>query len=250
MKKIFILVVTVLLQIDTAMAQDGYRPLLEEGKVWKYNYNNGRKQYMKSLKISSDTIIGDYTYKKITDVSSQNIEMVLREEEKKVYCRYLHHDTEILLYDFGKNTGDIISKEEKYGEIVILKVMSVKTIMVGSNSFRGMEVREYHVPEGTPEEKLSEYGYEKGWWIEGIGSYKGLDSPIGYPGNYYTFYECQIGDETFGQIELFGFVTNIMPLKSSKTNSKKNVVFDLNGHIVQLQQKGIYIQNGKKIQIK
>lgn len=245
MRKIFMLVLTVLLQVDTAMPQDGYRPLLEEGKILKYNYNNGRKQYMKSLKISNDTIIG-YTYKKIIDISSQSIEMMLREEGKKVYCRYPSHDAEILLYDFGKDTGDIISKEEKYGETVILKVMSVKNIMVGSNSFRGMEIHEYHVPEGTPEEKLSEYCHEKGWWVEGIGSYKGLDSPIDYPGNYFTFYECQIGNETFGQTELFGFVTYIKPLKSSKIDSKKNVIFNLFGHIVQLPQKEIYIQNGKK----
>lgn len=250
MKRILFLIVIVLLQIDTAMAQDGYRPLLEEGKIWKYNYNNGKNQYMKSLKICNDTIIGDYTYKKIMDVSSQSIDMVLREEGKKVYCCYPRHDTEILLYDFGKNAGDIISKEEKYGETVILKVMSVKTIMIGSNSFRGMEIHEYHIPEGSPEENLSEYRYEKGWWIEGIGSYKGLDSPIDYPGNYFTFYECQIGNETFGQIELFGFVTNIKPLKSLKIDSKKNVIFNLYGHIVQLPQKGIYIKNRQKYVVK
>ena len=247
MKKKLLLVVAALLQIVTAMAQNGYRPLLEEGKIWKYNYHSMMRQYMKSLTISGDTVIRNQTYKKIVDLASQRVEMSLREEGEKVYCCYPDQNAEIMLYDFSKNTGDVISKEERHGETLVRKVMSTETIIIGMNSFRGMVIREYSVPNGTPEERLSEYSYEEGWWIEGIGSYSYLGSPISYPGNYYSFFECRIGDNILGQKELFGFVTDIQSPDYSKKVRDNNVVFDLNGHIVQLPQKGIYIQNGKKM---
>ena len=189
------------------LQQDDYRPLLEEGKVWKYSYNNGMRQYMKSLTVSSDTIIGNQTYKKIIDVASQGVEMFLREEGKKVYCCYPYKNTEILLYDFSKNAGDIVSNEIKNEAAWIRKVIAVDTIMVKATPFRCLTVHEYLIPVGNTE-GLSEEEYNtennvldinRSFWVEGIGSFTYLDSPISYPGNYYTFYECQIGDVTYNQ---------------------------------------------------
>jgi len=182
-------------------SQNEYRPLLEEGKVWKYSYNNMANQYMKSLTVSGDTIIGNQTYKKIVDVASQAVEMALREEDKKVYCCYPSRNTEILLYDFSKNAGEIISKEIKNGDTYIQKVTSVDNITVNDKVFRCMTVHEYVIPKGMSEEEYfaGNYGYDSGFWIEGIGSFAYLDSPISYPSNYYTFYECQIGDVTYKQ---------------------------------------------------
>ena len=189
---------------------DEYHPLLEEGKNWQYDYNNGVNQYMKTLSIGGDTIIGDQTYKKIIDVASQGIEMFLREEGKKVYCCYPNRETEILLYDFGKNAGEIISREIRNGDTWIQKVVAVDTIMVKDNSFRCMTVHEYGIPEGMSEEEYfaGNYGYESGFWVEGIGSLKYLDTPIGYDGNYYSFYECQIGDVTYKQKDFLDAIKN------------------------------------------
>ena len=188
--------------------QVDYRPLLEEGKVWKYSYNNGVREYMKSLTISGDTIIRNQTYKKIIDVASQAVEMALREEDKKVYCCYPNRDTEILLYDFGKNVGDLISKEVKDGDTWIQRVISVDIVMVEDNAFRCMTVHEYCIPQGMSEEEylIRNYGYSTGFWIEGIGSFSYLDSPIPQPGNYYTFYECSIGDMTINQKDFLDLI--------------------------------------------
>lgn len=190
--------------------KDDYRPLVEEGKVWTYSYNNGRRQYMKSLTVSGDTIIGNQTYKKIVDVASQAVEMALREEGKKVYCCYPNQNTEYLLYDFGKNAGEVISKEIIYGNTRIRKVISVNTIMVKNNAFRCMTVHEYTIPEGMSEEEYfaGNYGYDSGFWVEGIGSFKYLDTPIPYDGNYYTFQECRIGDVTFKQKDFVAMPQN------------------------------------------
>ena len=189
------------------LSQTAYRPLLEEGKVWKYSYNSFVREYMKSLTISGDTIIGNQTYKKIIDVASQAVEMALREEDKKVYCCYPNRDTEILLYDFGKNAGDIISKEVKDGDTWIRKVISVDTVMVKGNAFRCMKVDEYIIHGMTEEEFFAgNYGYSTGFWIEGIGSFTYLDSPIPQSGNYYTFYECSIGDMTINQKDFLDLI--------------------------------------------
>ena len=200
----------VLYDVRPILPQNDYHPLLEEGKVWKYGYNNLVKQYMKSLTIDGDTIIGDQTYMKIIDVASQGIEMFLREEGKKVYCCYPNRETEILLYDFGKNAGEIISREIRNGDTWIQKVVAVDTIMIKDNSFRCMTVHEYGIPEGMSEETYfaGNYGYDSGFWIEGIGSLKYLDTPIGYDGNYYSFYECQIGDVTYKQKDFLDAIKN------------------------------------------
>ena len=115
--------------------------------------------------------------------------MALREEGKKVYCCYPKQNTEYLLYDFGKNAGEVISKEIIYGNTRIRKVISVNTIMVKNNAFRCMTVHEYTIPEGMSEEEYfaGNYGYDSGFWVEGIGSFKYLDTPIPYDGDYYTF---------------------------------------------------------------
>ena len=199
------------IQTTTKLDEDmDYRPFVEEGKVWKYSYNNGIRQYMKSLTVSGDTIIGNQTYKKIVDVASQAVEMALREEGKKVYCCYPNQNTEYLLYDFGKNAGEVISKEIIYGNTRIRKVISVNTIMVKNNAFRCMTVHEYTIPEGMSEEEYfaGNYGYDSGFWVEGIGSFKYLDTPIPYDGNYYTFQECRIGDVTFKQKDFVAMPQN------------------------------------------
>ena len=233
-----------------AQKANTYRPILEEGKVWKYSYNNGIRQFMKSLTIGSDTIIGDQTYKKIIDIASQGVEMFLREEGKKVYCCYPYNNTEILLYDFSKNAGDIISKEINYGATWIQKVIAVDTIMVEANPFRCMTVREYVIPDDMSEEEFfaGEYGHNSSFWIEGIGSFNYLDTPIGYDGNYYSFYECQIGDVTYKQKDFLNAITNDTQPVKAVIRVNKNEIYDLQGRrVLGEPQKGLYIKNGKMI---
>ena len=248
MKKKLLLFLIVLFHFFILAAQNEYIPLLENGKVLKYSYNNGIRQYIKSLTIGDDTIIGDQTYKKIIDIASNGIEMFLREEGKRVYCCYPYKNTEDLIYDFGKNAGDVISKKFNYGTTRIRKVIAVDTIMVKDKVLRCMTIHEYVIPDYMSEEEYfaGDYGHDSGWWIEGIGSFKGLDSPIGYPGNYYLFYECQIGEETFGQKELFGIFTDIQPKKAVIRANNNDVIYDLQGRRNKGKlQMGIYIKNGK-----
>ena len=230
---------------------DEYHPLLEEGKVWEYGYNNGVNPYMKRLTIGGDTIIGNQTYKKIVNYRYETFEMALREEGRKVYCYYPNQNSETLLYDFGKNAGDIINKEIKNGATWIRKVISVDTIMLKAKLFRCMTVHEYCIPEGMSEDEYlgGNYGYNSGIWVEGIGSLSYLDTPIDYPGNYYSFHQYRLDGMTFKQKDILELIANdIQPKKAVNRVNHNDVIYDLQGRRLQGEpHKGLYIQNGKKI---
>ena len=130
-------------------------------------------------------------------------------------------------------------------------MISVDTIIVKANTFRCMTVHEYCIPEGMSEEEYfaGNYGYDRGFWVEGIGSFTYLDTPIDYPGNYYSFNECRIGGNSFKQrdfLNYINYITNdIQSIKAVK--SFNDAIYDLQGRRIQGElQRGIYIQNGKK----
>ena len=54
--------------------QEIYKPFLEEGKVWTYHYYNEftGHEFYESLAVSSDTIVDNKSYKRITDVETGN----------------------------------------------------------------------------------------------------------------------------------------------------------------------------------
>lgn len=196
MKKIIIIIVLAL--VPTMSFAYDYVPFLEEGKTWKYSYDNqAGKQYKQSLIVRGDTTINHFTYKKIYDVSSDEYQYALREEEKKVYCVFPTKDAPQLIYDFGKEAGEIVSEVTDNNEKTIVRVLAVDAVKYGDRFLRRMEVVEDYY------ENDILVSSSDCIWIEGLGSYCGLVSPFQYPGNYSTFHSCWIGDETLGENELF-----------------------------------------------
>ena len=248
MKKIIIIIVLAL--VPTMSFADDYVPLLEEGKTWKYTHSMpfSEEYYYKSLVVRGDTTINDLTYKKIYDVSSDVYQYALREEEKRVYCMFPNKDVPQLIYDFGKDVGEIVSEEIYNNGIsiskTILRVVGIDAIKYGGRILRRMEVIEEYLENDQVLES------SEGIWIEGLGSFCGLVSPVLLPGNNNTFYSCQIGDEMLGENELFwakGLTDGIKSV-SKEAPPFSNMLYDLQGR--QLQQaphKGIVIQNGKKV---
>ncbi len=183
---------------------DEYHPLIEEGKVWTYHYQgfNGR-EFNVGRVIDGDTIIGGLTYKKIYDKIGGQYQYALREEGKKIYIVHPHYETASLLYDFGKNAGDVIDELEHP-----LIVASVDTIDIDGVKFRRMRVQDA----GQPVEKWSNdlinmYNF----WIEGVGSESLLETSIREPGNAYNLLSCQINGRVYTQQELLGIVSNSTP---------------------------------------
>ena len=191
-------------EIVALPSKDDYRPFVEEGKVWTYHYQgfNGR-EFNVGRVIDGDTIIGGLTYKKIYDKIGGQYQYALREEGKKIYIVHPHYETASLLYDFGKNAGDVIDELEHP-----LIVASVDTIDIDGVKFRRMRVQDA----GQPVEKWSNdlinmYNF----WIEGVGSESLLETSIREPGNAYNLLSCQINGRVYTQQELLGIVSNPTP---------------------------------------
>ena len=122
MRKIVSLFIVAMMPV-VVFGQD-YEPFLKESKIWKYLYENpAGTSYMYSRVVSGDTIINGLAYKKIYDVGSGDYQYALREDGKKVYCKFQNNELSQLLYDFGKNTGEIISeKEDKLFKSIINRI--------------------------------------------------------------------------------------------------------------------------------
>ena len=196
-KNYFLLVLLVGFLLPMMSFGQEYEPFLIEGKTWKYDFNNNYgRQFVKSLVVRGDTTINDLAYKKIYDVSSDKYEFALREEGKKVYCKLPTKD-EQLIYDFGKEAGEIVREIVDWDSKTVLRVLAVDAVKYGDRLLRRMEVVEEYIENDQVLESI------EGVWIEGLGSSCYLVSPVQYIGNYYTFYSCQIGDVMLGENKLF-----------------------------------------------
>ena len=195
--------------------QPTYRPFIEDGKVWTYHYYNDftGKEFYESLTVSGDTVINDKSYKKIVDVATGRVYCALREEGRKVYVNYPNHSGESLLYDFGLNVGDAFPLYEGSDPSAWATVVSVDTIVVGSRSFRALDVRPNNMKDWP------------NWWVEGIGGMYHLTSNSPMPGNSYYFSSCQLlGDtlftshdfQTLGTIPSIGTQTSYYYYKGNK----------------------------------
>lgn len=176
-----------------------YEPLLKEGKAWTYTHNQPFSEgyFNFSLVVRGDTTINDLTYKKIYDVSTDAYQYALREDGKQVYCVRPNRDTPELIYDFGKGVGEIVNKVTDNNDKTILKVVEMDAVKYGDRILRRMKVVEEYIENDQVLE------FSDGIWIEGLGSFCGLVSPVLLPGNYNTFYSCQIGDVMLGENNLF-----------------------------------------------
>ena len=231
----------------------GYEPFLKEGKTWQYRYQNmSGKQYMQSLVVRGDTTINDLDYKKIYDVASDAYQFALREDGKKVYCKFQNMNAPKLLYDFGKNEGEVVSEEAGplgENERLVVRVVSVDTVKSGERLLRRMGL----VEELWVDNEFFGPG-SKETWIEGLGSSCYLTTPIREPGNFYNFHSCWIGDDVLGVDELFWANETVTSIKDShkaihsRSASPDLPLYDLQGRRINIKpQKGVYIQNGKKI---
>ena len=206
MKRTLLFLACVLTSI-MMLAQDVYHTFLEEGKVWTYHYQgmNGRSFDIDRV-VDGDTIIGDQSYKKICDKMGGKYQYALREEGKQVYIVYDHQETPSLLYDFGKNKGDVIYQEvdELSGMVSEQRVIGVDTIDIDGLRLRRLQIwgKDYSIQNPVNWEEVEVPWQLASYWIEGIGSECLLESSFRQVGNYYNLKSCQIKGRTYSQQEL------------------------------------------------
>ena len=176
--RLYTLLALLLMAGGATMQAQEYVPMIQEGNEWhtldaqvcgpqsKGGYNTLVHQ------IAGDTLIEGVRYTKVmeslNDVGTPTLAALLREEDGKIWDRYLN-GSEMLLYDFTANVGD--SLVCGYGDYFVLDSISIEQIG-GVDRKKFWFGLEYDFT-GEP--------YAMETWIEGIGSDYGLL----YCGSYY-----------------------------------------------------------------
>lgn len=193
-KKIFLLVsYTVLfyfvLQANTQIFSN---TIVNNNSSWAilgYVVCSGCPVWTEYIYFDSDSIVADYSYKKIfsyRDKLHENIkyEGLIREQDNKTYFIPADSETEYLLYDFSLEEGtDFEYTDHVYGG-TLTKTFYVKQI--DSVEINGVQKKRIQLAESSF--PFNENMPTRAIWIEGIGSLDGLFQPCGMlaPGSVRT----------------------------------------------------------------
>ena len=170
--KIYALLALLLMAGGVKTQAQEYVPMIQEGNEWYTldaqvcSTQSSRGYNTLVHRIANDTLIDGVRYTKVmqtvNDVGVPTLAALLREEDGKVWERYLN-GSEVLLYDFTANVGD--SLVCGYGDYFVLDSISIEQIG-GVDRKKFWFGLEYDFFIGEP--------YAMETWIEGIGSDLGL----------------------------------------------------------------------------
>lgn len=257
-----------------------YRPFAEEGKMWEIRVGPIKENIYRS-RIDGDTMINGNSWKKIYNyngflIKESSYHAAIRDVGKKVYIIAKGSTKPRLLYDFGLKEGDVVrcgaegnnfacllDKDEKPDTILGFPLISyLKLERIEIITYNNQQYRRFILSIlDSFEEPLLELNlmsedkvnHENVVWVEGVGSGAGLFFPwLLLPPQSILFQKCYINEESFFAYP--GFYMSGEPAAIGNTiynRSESNVMHNLQG-ISQSSapQKGIYIQNGKKVVIK
>ena len=259
--------------------ENGYHPMLAEGKVWNIRLDEGglleviegqiyryRQTTYYSLSISGDTVVGDKTYKKMfrrpttvlrkyyapAEMAGKEETFDLtgectlwhelwREEGQKVYA--FLYDKEELRYDFSAEPG------------MMVNVSSVSTdiLSIDDISLYGKNLRRFHIAMHDYQDQYDRV------WIEGVGHPDGPFRVWGLEvndGRSYQLLSCYEDGECIYSVEEYEKMEQALPILnrpiSEPSAYPRNVpLFDLQGRrLTGKPSKGVYIENGQKKVVK
>lgn len=236
MKKTFFLF-TACIYAMASFAQS-YKPVLSEGKSWKYAtvaYDDSGKSYTTGyydIVLKGDTTVNERVCKKIS-IRNENGEIppqtiAAYEDNGKVYLA--KDETFVLQFDMGLKNGDVFDDVErviKEDEIVV-NGTSRKRLLVDTGIDTSSDYSSYTLVEGIGKDKL-------------IRSFEwGTECRYAYMVACY-----ENGVKIFDESDFNKSDTGLSQLSYVKVNSKEPI-FNLAGQQVGKVYKGIMIQNGKK----
>jgi len=180
MKKLLLILTAIIGSIIVQGQTSVYHPFPDSNAVWNYRFQmncfaNGNADETYSIMLTSDTLINNVTYRKLTIPYVQSMSTgtcggytsgykgAIRQDSstKTVYIVPPSNNTEQLLYDFTLQVGDTVSGyiENSIGSLDT--VQSIDSILVGNTYRKRWEINNC-------------YGI---YLIEGIGSTYGLIEP-------------------------------------------------------------------------
>ena len=249
-RSFFLFLAMIILSFHASFAQEEITPLLQEGKVWHYQYNPAPASLhlQHHFLVQGDTIISDVKYYKIlikmtSDTMGERpyeYYCAMREESGKVFRVNDKSYKEELLYDFNMSQGDSLSYTEE-DRVVKLLVKNVGQIKLRDERMVKCLTLEKSIMSETT-------GYI--YLIEGIGPSIGLTQPIGKDtgtGVGYRFLSCEDSNEQLLTEE--DLHAHLYPTMIGATSNEPsfNIFFTLQGRrLTAKPSKGVYIQDGKK----
>lgn len=179
----------------SVMAQDGYRPMLKEGRVWIENAYLFPYRSIISVRIGEDTIVNNMKYYRIyermdayddVDLSfykgdtikyKEYFRCLMREtDDKKVY-KYADGKDE-LLYDFSLNVDRSLLRQNSH---YTQTVTGIDTIEVNGTPYKRMAINEINgyniawiLDRDLDLDSWKDFWSFDGYWVEGIGSNRGV----------------------------------------------------------------------------
>jgi hypothetical protein len=246
MRKSVILLLLLSACFGRLFAEEAYRPMLEEGKQWSCYLGNSFREYRYNFYIKGDTIVDEEKcfkmYADFTDMQTGNListsSGAYLEKDRRVYL--VTHQRKELLCDFNLKVGD-----KKPGT-------NQQVIAIDSIYVQGVIYRRFHLTE--PGEFEGEV--EEGYWVEGIGSSRGLlDTAPSWAatGGMHKLMACYENGVCIFTSEDFKAAPITSCIKEASrpaiTNSQRSSsTFDLQGRRINGEPKhGLYIRDGKKV---
>ena len=159
------------------LAAQNYHPLVETGKLWSnyHNYCDSRGAFSLFEKLTDDTIIAGYTWKKILSTkdslqSGWSLSGFLREDpDRRVYYADLYGSQMVLYYDFGLSVGDTVVPFDEPDMPYVVDSVTTVELLDG-------QIRNRFVLRCAGLWCMADSCYA--YWIEGIGSLHGLFQPV------------------------------------------------------------------------
>ena len=153
-------------------ADEAYRPMLKDGKVWNCYYSSGPYNFWMVYYINGDSIVdGDRCFKMYltmtemetgTNLAKDGYYGLLLEKDGKVNYRQKGQNSWRMLYDFNLKVGDVRVPGKEYS----LTVKAIDSVYVAGQAFRRMTLNTAYYYYG---ERDDPYVYD-GYWVVGVGS--------------------------------------------------------------------------------
>ena len=241
-----------------------YKPIFQEGLTWKMEYqkDSSPESRCKTLVLINSTLIDDIPYKRVytqekagdsDDYIWTPQEYWIGEKDGRVYYyRSGWHDHYTPIMDFSLSVGDSLvvtyvlpdDFERNIHELQTYRVVAVSDTVIDSSTDKCPRRCVY--VEGK-------YGDEKDCWVEGIGSLKYGINVMKIQGSSDTsqsLLSCTRGAELlYYRSQEVNEISNHSVV--TKSDSAKGFLFDLQGRQLQSKpERGVYIQDGRKVVIK
>ena len=143
-------------------------PFVEKGKTWHVmNFSMGGHIIVQDYYVENDTVVDGKTYFKVFSKTDEGtrLEVLLREEEQRVYRHSLNSKGEYIIYDFNLKEGDTFVRHLS-DDNISCRVVKVEMVKINGEDLKQLTIECSSEMEPMYSQTMT--------WTEGIGYRYGL----------------------------------------------------------------------------